>query len=177
MPDYSNTIIYKIHCDDVPEIYVGSTTNFNRRRTCHKCICNNENSKAYNLKVYKFIRDYGGWENWSMSIIDVCNLETKEQKLTLEREWIDKLGATLNSEVPGRTDKERTKEYRETNKVKLAEYKKEYRSANKESIAEKMNEKFDCECGGKYTHKNKSNHNKSKKHLKFIESQPSLNCD
>ena len=158
MPDYSNSIIYKIRCDDVPEIYVGSTTNFNKRKGHHKYDCNNENSKTYNLKVYQFIRDYGGWENWKMDIIDVCNLETKEQKLTLEREWYEKLGATLNSEVPGRT---RT-EWCELNK----NYNKEYHQLNKESIAEKQNQKFQCDCGGKYTHKHKSRHLKSKKHLK-----------
>ena len=166
MPDYSNTIIYKIHCDDVPEIYVGSTTNFNKRKGHHKCICNNENSKAYNLKVYKFIRDNGGWINWKMDIIDVCNLETKLQKLTLEREWIDKLGATLNSYIPSRTDKEYQKEHYELNKESIAENKKEYYESNKESINEKKKQKFDCECGAIISRGDKARHIKTKNHLK-----------
>ena len=159
MTDYSNSIIYKIHCEDVPEIYVGSTCNFNDRRYNHKSSCNNENNNAYNLKVYQFIRDYGGWENWSMSIIDVANLETKLQKLELEREWIDKLGATLNSEVPGRTHKEYKKEWYEDNKESVAEKMKEWYELNKVKVAEKnkvkLSQKFECECGGKYTLMNK----------------------
>ncbi len=29
-------------------------------------------------------------------------------------------------------------------------------------------EKFTCPCGGKFTHQHRSEHNKSKKHLKYI---------
>ena len=60
--DYSNTIIYKLeHEDDKKLFYVGSTTDFIRRKYCHKSRCNNTNSKEYNRKVYKMIRDNGGW--------------------------------------------------------------------------------------------------------------------
>jgi len=60
--------------------------------------------------------------------------------------------------------KEYYKEYVEANKERLKEYRKEYVEANKE----REKEKFTCECGGKYTYKNKSQHFKSKKHLKFV---------
>ena len=44
--DYSNTIIYKITCNDVSvkEVYVGHTTNFVQRKHAHKQACNNEKS-------------------------------------------------------------------------------------------------------------------------------------
>ena len=45
----------------------------------------------------------------------------------------------------------------ETMKIKN----KEYRNENKE----KLNEKFTCLCGGKFTHNNRSIHIKTKKHL------------
>ena len=62
--------------------------------------------------------------------------------------------------------KEQTKEYYETNKEVIKEQQKEYKENNKN----KINEKFTCECGGRYTHINKSKHSKSKKHIAFIES-------
>lgn len=57
-----------------------------------------------------------------------------------------------------------TKQYREANKEVIIEYKKQYYESNKE----KLNAKYTCECGGKYTHYNKSHHLKCQKHLNFI---------
>jgi hypothetical protein len=65
---------------------------------------------------------------------------------------------------------ERTKEYRQDNKEKIAEQQKEYRQNNKEKIAEQKNEKFVCECGGKFTKTHTARHKKSQKHLKWIQS-------
>ena len=62
------------------------------------------------------------------------------------------------------------KEYRELNKERANEYGKNYREANKEKIKQKQNEKHNCECGGKYTDANKSIHMKTKKHLKYLDS-------
>ena len=46
--DYSNTIIYKIYCKDenVKNIYVGHTTDFEVRKNSHK-----NSSKYSNLKI------------------------------------------------------------------------------------------------------------------------------
>ena len=63
--------------------------------------------------------------------------------------------------------KEYKKEYRESNKDKLVNYQKEYRNIDKD----KINEKHKCECGGKYTHKHKSIHFKTKKHIQYTEQQ------
>ena len=71
------------------------------------------------------------------------------------------------------------KEYREAHKVEIAEKNKKYYEAHKETIAESMKkyrethkveikEKFNCECGGKYTHANKSHHLNSKKHINYF---------
>ena len=67
MIDYVKTIIYKICCNDetIKECYVGHTTNFKQRKIEHKFACCNENSKSYNCKVYSFIRDNGGFNNWT----------------------------------------------------------------------------------------------------------------
>ena len=51
--DYSNTTIYKlVHKEDYDNanIYIGSTTDFIRRKNNHKSNCCNEKSKEYNEK-------------------------------------------------------------------------------------------------------------------------------
>jgi len=169
MPDYSNTIIYKICCKDpsITDIYIGSTCNFRARKYLHKSCCNNEKCKDYNYNVYQFIREHGNWDNWTMIMIHEASVENKFQKEKLEREFIEEMKPTLNSCIPTRT----RKEYLEANKQKLTEYHKEYREVNKEKLAEQKKEKIDCECGGKYTKSNKSIHMKSKKHQDYINSK------
>ena len=45
-----------------------------------------------------------------------------------------------------------------------------YRLENLEKIATRASQKFDCECGSKYTYSCKSAHLKTLKHLKYCES-------
>ena len=67
--DYSNTIFYKICCKDVADLYIGHTTNFVQRKHSHKQGCTNIKSSTYNCRLYTFIRNNGGWDNWHMEII------------------------------------------------------------------------------------------------------------
>jgi hypothetical protein len=137
--DYSKACIYKIVCKDIDikDCYVGSTTNLTKRRYHHKFNCNNENSNGYNLYVYRFIREHRGYNNWEIIEIEKLNdCEDKESLLRRERFHLENLGATLNKEIPGRTDKE----YRQDNKEKIAKYNKEYQEINKEKIAKRMKE-------------------------------------
>lgn len=165
MIDYSKTVIYKICCKDtsINDIYIGSTYNFARRKAQHKFSCNKETCKEYNYKVYQFIRDNGGWDNFSMIMIHEASVENKLQKEKLEREYIEEMKPTLNNNIPTRT----LKEYREANKEKKKEHQKHYYEANKE----KFNQKFNCECGGKYTTVHKERHIKTKKHQAFVSLQ------
>ena len=139
--DYSKTIIYKIVCKDLSktDIYVGHTTDFRTRKSQHKSNCNNEKSRGYNLKVYNFIRENGGWENFSMVQIEEYNCNNKREAESRERYWYEELNAKLNSICPIRTQKEYyevNKEYYENNIEKIKEYKKEWREQNIEKIKE-----------------------------------------
>ena len=151
MPDYSKCVIYKITCNDtsINDTYVGSTCNFTRRKSQHKTSCNNVKTNGYNIPLYKFIRDNGGWSNWIMSPIKKYPCDDITDKLIEERRIMELLGATLNGYVPGRT-------------------RKEWYNVNKESINIKKKEKFNCACGGRYTRGKKSQHQKTKKHQNFI---------
>ena len=105
----SNTgIIYKLVCKDIniKECYVGSTINFTRRKCHHKCSCNNEINKSYNLFVYQFIRDNGGFDNWDMIQIEEYKFDTRNGLNARERHWIEQLQATLNKYIPTRGKQE-----------------------------------------------------------------------
>lgn len=168
--DYSNTIIYKLCCKDlsITSIYVGHTTDFRKRKWAHNADCNKENRKNYNLKVYHFIRDNGGWNNWDMIEIERFEAIDGNDAKKKERYWIETLKASLNSCIPIRSKNE----WFEINKEKIQEYKKEYYENNKEIISQKAKEyykiKITCECGCEIRNDSLSRHKQSKKHIELM---------
>lgn len=154
LSDYSKSTIYKLCCNDttITDIYVGSTTAFTKRKCGHKTSCNNKTNKSHNIYVYQFIRDNGGWSNWSMVLVEEYNTTTKRNLELRERYWIEKLKAKLNKCIPSRT----AQEYYEDKK----EYKKEYYQKN----IERIRTNYPCVyCGINYTISNLFNHKKSRK--------------
>jgi hypothetical protein len=178
--NYSNTMMYKIVSNDlnILDCYVGSTTDFTKRKYGHKSDCANINRKHYNFKVYKFIRDNGDWHNWSMVLIEMYPCTNHLESLQRERYWCENLNATLNSVVPSRTKQEYDKEYNVDHKDHLTEkskkyrethkeHIKQYRKANQEQINNNQNTVIYCECGHSYTRVNKSRHERSEKHQEY----------
>ena len=104
--DYGNTIIYKIYCKDtnIKDLYVGHTTNFVQRKYAHKmCVISNyENSK-----LYKVIRENGGWENWTMDIVDFFNCNNQYEARIKEQQYFISLHANLNTLEPISIPKEK----------------------------------------------------------------------
>ncbi len=100
--DYSRCIIYKIVCNDleIKDLYVGSTTEFTKRKYKHKNNCININSIEYNFKVYDFIRNNGGWNNWIMIEIEKFPCNDGNEARARERYWCETLSATLNDRTP-----------------------------------------------------------------------------
>jgi hypothetical protein len=215
MSDYSKAVIYKLHNDDMSEIYIGSAKDEIQREQKHKSAWNNENYKGYNYKVYKFIRDNGGWDNWIFKVIERFPCKNKIELVIRERYHYDLLNPALNMRRPY-VSEEKMKEYHKISKAKYrethteeilkyredhAEYHKnysaqhyldnieekkiyqiEYYKDNKEEIDkyrakyreehnEVSNQKYKCECGGKYTHKHITEHCKGKKHIAFIKTK------
>ena len=120
--DYSNTTIYKLCCKDpsITDVYVGHTTNFTNRKKTHKSRCNLETTKYYNLYVYQFIRNNGGWNNWSMVEIEHISCTNTNDAVKNERNYIELLGATLNTQVPSNTT------INSTDTLSRDEYKKQH---------------------------------------------------
>jgi hypothetical protein len=200
--DYSKSMMYKIVSNDlnITDCYVGSTTEFTKRKYNHKSNCANINSTMYNFKVYKFIRDNGDWQNWSMILIEMFPCTNHLESLQRERYWCEHLNATLNSVVPSRSDKEyrldhteqikqynvdhkdQKKEYCINNKEHIKEYKKQYYVDNKEQIKQYNVDNKDhiknhnntvliCQCGCSYTRCNKLRHERSNKHQEYIQNR------
>lgn len=171
--DYSKGLIYKIVCNDLEckDIYIGSTTNFRVRKDSHKSNCNNENSKCYNLKIYKTIRDNGGWNNWQMIEIEKYPCNDGNELRARERLKYEELNANINCNVPNRT----SKELREINKENKKKYDKIYKENNKKKIKEYHKEqgkiKINCICGSTFRKAEKARHERSKKHINYVNSQ------
>jgi len=140
--DYSKIVIYKIVCNDlnITDVYVGSTTDFTKRKSSHKSYCNNENCKSYNLKIYKMIRDNGGWDNWTMLEIEKYSCNDGNESRLRERYHLELLNAKLNCQLPSRPKKEQNKEWYEKNKDKEQLRIKEYYKQNKDKINERKRE-------------------------------------
>ena len=195
--NYDTTHFYKIVCKDtsITNCYVGHTTNFKSRKHHHKSNCYNTNAKHYNLYVYEFIRENGGWENWDMIEIttEKCldGLEAKRK----ERDHIEKLNATLNiikrPHVEQEEKRELYKEYYDTHREKISEQKKGYykdtveeRRAyrkqryyeNQETEQQKRKDYYyknkkmiECGCGSVYSSFDKKKHEQSQKHQQYIQ--------
>ena len=136
MRNYANSIIYKLCCNnsDIADIYIGSTTNFVKRKQQHKSVCNNTNNKRHTVNVYQFIRANGGWDSWNMVEVERYNAIDKRNLETRERYWLETLKATLNRVIPTRTKQE----WIEDNKTELADNKKQYYIDNKQEFLEKQ---------------------------------------
>lgn len=159
--DYSKTIMYRIVCKDptIKDCYVGSTTNFTKRKTQHKGNCDNEKYKNYNINVYQFIREHNGWDNFDMIEIEKYNAKDQHDQARRERYWLEFYGATLNKQVPSRSQTE----YQEKNKEIIAEQKKEYYKENKEDITNRI-KKYREENKEQYINYNKIHREENKEH-------------
>jgi hypothetical protein len=193
--DYKNGKIYKITSDSTDKIYIGSTCQLlcrrmNEHRSNYKRF---QNGKFSNMTSYELI----ALGDAIITLIEDYPCERKEQLHARERYHIElNKDICVNKFIPTRTDKEYReankehlaqigKEYREVNKDKIKEVKKTYYDANKEKIKERVREyretnkqvinkkprhKITCECGKQFLINNKPRHEKSEKHLAYIQS-------
>jgi hypothetical protein len=123
-------------CNDlnITDCYVGHTTSFVKRKNQHKTTCNNPNARGHNVAIYKFIRNNGGWDNWSMVLIEECACKDVLDARKKEREYYEQLKASLNVRTPSRTQEE----YVEDNKDKILDQKKKYYEENKDIITQRF---------------------------------------
>jgi len=170
MPDYSKAKIYKLVDNTSDKCYIGSTCEptLARRLAGHvkdyRSFLNGKHNKVTSFEIIK-----NG--NYDIQLIEGFPCETKDQLHAREGHWIQQTEC-VNKIVVGRT----RKQHYEQNKEILNRKGREYKELNKD----KLYEKFVCQCGGHYIHKNISTHKKTKIHKQYeferyiIEHKPSL---
>ena len=154
--DYSKCVMYKIECKDlsVKGVYIGHTTNFVNRKGQHKCNCNRETGKVYNIKLYETIRANGGWDNYTMIIVEEYPCKNSTEARMRENELYHDYNAELNKVRPYITEEERgeysrnhyernrehymelNRQYKDRNKVQQYALNRQYAEKNKERIKE-----------------------------------------
>ena len=92
------SVIYKIYCKDenIKDCYIGSTKYFTNRKRRHKYDCSNINCMAYNYKLYKFIRENGGFTNFDFEILETFNTIDTQDLYKIEGQYMENNNANLN---------------------------------------------------------------------------------
>ena len=181
MNKYSKGKIYMVITENSNDIYVGSTTlTLKKRLQLHE--------SYYRLGQYCSSQEILKQGDYKIILIKKfpCNSlnELEREEGNFQRDLV-----CVNKRVAGRTGKEwyednkdkkkeyyiknreavltHRKEYRIKNREAFRNYDKEHYIKNREAILIKNKEKFNCECGGKYTKGGKVRHFKTKKHQKY----------
>ena len=193
--DYSKTVIYKIQCKDpaIKETYGGHSTNLHVRTGIHKSVCNNPNADGYNIYLYQFIRDNGGWNKWEVLHQYNFPCNNREEADIEEERFIQEQGCQLNTlkahttkeearisvnkrardarknESPEKREKRLEKE-RIRDKKRRTNRTEEQKEEQKAKAREHAREKIKCEiCNVIIRRDSISKHIKSKTHLKKLE--------
>jgi len=159
MPNYQNGKIYKIVNDSSNLVYFGSTLQPLYKRF-------HQHKKMFHQCTSKKILE---GENAKIILVEKCPCNDKEELIKRERYYIEN-NECVNKKIPGRTKKE----YRIQNIEKVKKHEKEYYIKNNEKIREGENERRRqeiptiCVCGGSYKKHHKARHEKTEKHINFI---------
>ena len=141
-------MIYKVYSKNEPnKVYIGSTSyKLSDRLTCHKT-----NKKT----TCKEIINLGDCQ---IEELEKCNIDNRYER---ERYYIETLKC-VNKIIPGKTDEEK--------RIENIERQKQNYIKNKDKILEdrKIN-KFKCACGSIYRKYGKKEHERSKKHKKYLD--------
>jgi hypothetical protein len=174
--------IYKITSPSTDKIYIGSTTvALNIRFRQHKCL-------HTHICTSKTIMSLG---DAVINLIEEVEFENRNELNIRERHHIElNRDVCVNKVLPSRTKKEAGKQYRIDNADKIrkrmkqynidtaderkqhridnADKKKEWSKQYRSDNTDKLHEKFNCECGGTYTHTHISTHLKTLIHQNYI---------
>jgi uncharacterized protein YeaO (DUF488 family) len=96
--NYNQARIYKITCNlpTINEIYIGSTADYENRCISHRSDCHNVNHPNYGYKVYNYIRNNGGFGNFTIDVIEHYPCANKTAMRIREQYWMNEYQPTLN---------------------------------------------------------------------------------
>lgn len=166
MPDYNQGKIYKLGTLLSDDIYIGSTCGdlFKRLRK-HQC-----SYRLYLQGKARWISSFSVIEQGMVYIelLENVNANDKLGLLTRENHYINELhpvnkyraGAVLLAGGRVAYKRQHHMENREENNRKSLEY---YRNHK-----ERLQRKYPCPCGGRYTYQHKEAHKKTYSHIKYL---------
>jgi hypothetical protein len=156
MSEYKNAKIYKIVDKTNNNLYIGSTIQSLKNR-----LSNHEYDykkyligKRYYISSFKILEN----NNYSIELIEAYPCESKAELEKREGFYIKSIEC-VNKHMAGQ------------NKIDTEEYNKQYYDINKKIILERMKQKIYCMCGSETTHCHKARHERSQKHIKFVQAQ------
>ena len=160
--DYNNGKIYRIESLKGNKVYIGSTTKkyLSQRMDKHR-----SNYKAWKKgndqgKLSSFILfDEYGVENCDIVLIETFSCISKDELRAKEAYHIKATNECVNKVIPQRN----AKEYYQDNKDHSNEKSRVYYANH--------SDKHQCLCGGHYTSHHKKTHERSKRHISFIDTQ------
>tara|TARA_B110000285_G_scaffold2159_1_gene2289 strand:+ start:39 stop:617 length:579 start_codon:yes stop_codon:yes gene_type:complete len=169
---------------DIELIYVGSTANWKERQRNHRIITTNVNDALYTSKLYRTIREHGGWCEFKMVEIGYVEQLTYNQAHQLEEEYRLCLSANMNTKrcflTPQEAidakknyhiiNKDAVKQNRLDNRDEILKQKKEYRVRHNDKINSKARTEIKCVCGSMTCLGHKARHEQTKKHKAYLQS-------
>ena len=178
MPDYAKAKVYKIVDNTSDKIYIGSTCEptLARRLADHV-----QKYKRFVKEAHHFVTSFKVLESgdYDIQLIENFPCNSKDELHAREGHFI-RLLECVNKVIPGRSDIDyrlenkskistTQKKYRDENMVKVKMGKQAYYNNNKNAISTKSKQKYNCSCGGKYTHANKHIHAKTQHHQSYLQ--------
>lgn len=171
MIDYQKGKIYKIVCDEEPElVYYGSTCEIlSNRMSAHRASYKRNQAGLFNnITSFQIIK----YPTSQIVLVENYPCQNKEELNARERWWIEN-NQCVNKNRPGIFLEKGLKEYhiqygKEYYK-KYAAKAKEYYVKNKEKITNHAKEHIKCECGAEYARAGKTQHRKTAKHANLME--------
>mgnify|MGYP002785599104 CR=1 FL=1 len=164
MPDYSKGKIYRLVCNITGVEYIGHTVQpLSVRKAKHV-----NAYKRYTGGQHHYITSYKVMEHGDFDIllIEDYSCDNIEQLKARERYWIEKTSERVNKHIPCRT----FAEWQQVHKERLSDYQKQYRQDNKEHLSEYANQSVQCGCGSVTSNRNKSRHERCRKHQDWLKS-------
>ena len=168
--------IYKLHCNITGEDYYGSTKWYYNRISAHKCSTEKQLFKRQCKS--RQILDRG---NYTFSVLEELPIEELKPR---ERYYFENFPC-INQVIPYKTREEILQDKRDRSKSEIGKqdrlkYKTQHRqelsvkereryNANKDEINKRRNAKYVCVCGIEQSFVNKSHHEKTQRHLDFVE--------
>ena len=184
--------IYAIRAVGSDMVYIGSTIS----TLTHRISCHRTDFRRYTAGKGNYITSFQlvELEGHYIELVENYPCADRNELNRREGEIMRGTAGCVNKQIAGRTDAEyfqdnkeriliqqkqyyqdnkeiitiRNWQYRQGHKEAKAIYDEQYRRANAETLQARRGQKFNCECGGKYTATHKARHSRTQRHQAFI---------